>query len=792
MGALPLVEWELMKLFWRLKKQMFIWGLAAALLWMPSPAVALIDAPFIDDGLDFGEPDPPQPSVAELRLLKNGFMVTHRTFHQVFEPYINTDTPVFITTDTVLNAFHVLWRESLYRVESLNIDRLTLTLKWIWSQIEPDEDPHRSPESDNSSVTPRHKTVETTDARLRQFLDMRQAARQRARLTIAVALYLMDNTALQLSGQLKKKVEIETERILRAEGDEVPVWSKRNALPRSTFDYTSYQPPGFYKLSDNLSRYYKAVKWLQNVPFRVAEDDELLAILILGQTLNVANQMIDGSRLDARTFFSCYRELAGWENRWDLLVAAQIVRDRPGNLDTVRRYLATVPSAAADETPPYQPVQPSRKGSKWSDQTRFHVLAPPVAPDPLLFQTTGAIDESKHWPSGLEIMAVLGSQLAEQRLLALLPENQKDSLLQALKEAAPWFKGKTLYHQYLYCLAALLDEPEPDVPFFMVSDPWLYKNINTALAGWTQFRGHWSISSQQDAPLAVAADVIRPQGLVEPAPEFYARFDELVVRSMSVLERCGVFVTAQFQIAADLRFTAQLIRDMKYPQEGPLTDHFNETEINRIEHALLSLAALVNVRYLAEDFRQRRKVIIDQIEALAGQIQGGRYDQDPTFQAMVLETRSNLRDHWYTLSQMCRRLEVLSHKQLRGVNFNDRDNFFIAEFGLKLSALMIDNRGTQQIPNVTVPMLIHTYPKEERNQALYTAIGYPQEIVVLYPFGGKVIRCYGAVLPYFEFISSDRLSDDEWNARLADGKLPQYPAWFKNVITPQQLSKAVE
>ena len=48
------------------------------------------------------------------------FVITGEPFKQVFSPYIGSDVPVFITTDSLLNGFHVLLEESIYRMELAN------------------------------------------------------------------------------------------------------------------------------------------------------------------------------------------------------------------------------------------------------------------------------------------------------------------------------------------------------------------------------------------------------------------------------------------------------------------------------------------------------------------------------------------------------------------------------------------------------------------------------------------------------------------------------------------------
>src|SRR5262245_61321672 len=57
-------------------------------------------------------------------LASQKFVVGDETYKQAFTPYLYSDVPVFVTTDSLLNAFHVLFEESIYRLEKANAARL--------------------------------------------------------------------------------------------------------------------------------------------------------------------------------------------------------------------------------------------------------------------------------------------------------------------------------------------------------------------------------------------------------------------------------------------------------------------------------------------------------------------------------------------------------------------------------------------------------------------------------------------------------------------------------------------
>ena len=79
-----------------------------------------------------------------------------------------------------------------------------------------------------------------------------------------------------------------------------------------------------------------------------------------------------------------------------------------------------------------------------------------------------------------------------------------------------------------------------------------------------------------------------------------------------------------------------------------------------------------------------------------------------------------------SLRHMCKRLEVLAHKQLRGVSFSKKDNYFLTDFGEKLAA----------------------------------------------------------VIPYYEFVSPIGLTDEQWKKRFDGDEPPESPVWLKPIMAP--------
>jgi len=60
---------------------------------------------------------------------------------------------------------------------------------------------------------------------------------------------------------------------------------------------------------------------------------------------------------------------------------------------------------------------------------------------------------------------------------------------------------------------------------------------------------------------------------------------------------------------------------------------------------------------------------------------------------------------------------------------------------------------------------------------LEEGVGYASHIFVVVPIGGKLYLTRGAVFSYYELTSNKRISDEEWQAMLKEGRQPALPYW---------------
>ena len=139
-------------------------------------------------------------------------------------------------------------------------------------------------------------------------------------------------------------------------------------------------------------------------------------------------------------------------------------------------------------------------------------------------------------PRGLDVMAVLGSQEAEELLDIMYGEMGDpnyaaalDSLQQefAALPAADW--AQNLYYNWLYCLAPLFGTKGTGYPSFMRDEAWRRKELATAMGSWAELRHDTILYAKQSYTLETSMPpaLPTPYGYVEPEPEVFARLAAL-------------------------------------------------------------------------------------------------------------------------------------------------------------------------------------------------------------------------------------------------------------------------
>lgn len=698
---------------------------------------------------------------------RDGILITNDAYKQVFSAYLSGDLPIFITSDSLLNAYHVLYEESVLRLENAMAARMPEILRLILDGLE------------------------ASDDHLKGDPELARRAGDRGRLVIGIALRLLDDGFRFEDDSLDAILDAEVARIVKAGDVMMPDWLGEPDPSFTALDYSRYQPRGFYTRSDRLQRYFRAVSWLQSIPFRVGKDEELLAILMLGNTVTYGKIESFAKAREIDSFLRAYRNLIGAGDDWDLMSAAHEAQndldlDLDGDALEGKRTWLRKSAEKHGEGPlvndqiRFAPADPAQ-----TTEPNFRIIAAYRIPSAILFQRTTDLRKfQRDQPEGLEVAAALGSKFARKHLRG---DKRKD-LLQTIDSCRTYFRGDSLYFQYLRALEALLDEPEPDAPEFMGKEAWQAKSCNTALGGWAQLRHTWSLQAKQSVHYLGLTRV--PPGFVEPEPQFFSRMADLAKKTSVVLAKVGAFEPDHLAVAGQLKRFQKIIG--KITSEDDMRKVFSELPQEemlelQLPFHIMAIGPVEAERGSAEYFEQSAKWIA----SLAEDIEDGHIDRYPDVLAVIEEFSGDLKDLWERLAAISRRLESLAHKQLRGIEWDEEETRFIEDYGTEIAGIMLYGGNSYLTPRDDSPRVVDIHANPQTSTYFHVGIARPRRIYVLYPWQGERLLTRGAIMPYYEFEESRRLTDKVWKKKLDSDDRPAIPNWLRSTLSNGKLTKPV-
>ncbi len=727
-----------------------IYGVVILFLWAPAFGLVAPNAEWVTTagklGLSAG-------SIQQLDT--DGILVTGQTYKQVFEPYIHKSLPVFVTSDSLLNSYHVLYEESVLRLEQANARKLPDILRFVLANLD------------------------SASQGLRADPNLVAIAKTRATIVAGTALRLLDDTFAASDPSVMAIIQDEAARIVAGEGTRMPAWMGPSGDDLITIDYSRYKVRGFYTRTESLSRYFRAVAWLQSIPFRVSRDRELLAILMLGACITRDQFGGDQAKCsDYQGFFSIYKDFIGCGDDWDLITAAgEVSGDVALDLETLREHL--LDRARAEGGPQindqirFAPEDPNMVA-----EANFRVISAYRIPDGVLFQrTTDKREFERLFPTGLEICVALGSAFAP----AKIDEPEKAKLLQTIEQCKSLFSGSSLYFDYLNMVATLLKPPEPNAPSFMTHDAWQAKSCGTVLAGWSQLRHTWILQAKLNVSAFSSSAPPRklPQAFVEPVPQFFDRMMSLASRTRRILTAAGALGPDYTYAASFLTRVAEALETSQDEAEAfraLVAAGYDELEVFHVRMSF--------VGHLEGD----KDAKASRIRAIVDDLKGGKVD--PSVEYLVAAYDVSLEPLWSSLEQLSRRLEAIARRQLAGTDPNESDEKFLYEsYGATLAHIMLyGGNASYDAPKDDAPRIADVFSYVDdflRLTYLHVGIGRARAMYVLYPWAGTEVLCKGAVLPYYEFVSGSRLTDEDWRAMLDNSHPRSIPAWLTPIMTSE-------
>lgn len=701
---------------------------------------------------------------ARKQLKRDGLVIAGPAFRQSFSIYGDETIAPFVTSDSLLNGFHVLLEASLKRFELRRAARLREALELLWKGID----------------------RRLTDAKVPRR-QVESHIRHLARV-IGPAMRLLGSSAPLGDPTLEADVTAMVRKISAAQTVELPEWMAPAEPSLLAIDFRRCRPLGFYADSPMLADYYRVVRWLQSVPLRASREVEVGAVALIAE-------------MDLRGPRNLKRFVEQGEEVWGREGGASIGNyslNWPGFLETIAKEgnatkaVAEARKQIIDQSKWRRTLVNDRMhapGPAGSEDAALLMLAPSVLPDVYFLEAIATKRQTgRTWPQGLEVAAWLGSDFA----LNILRQRQGETLAEAIKarrdeHADGW--GSTVPGLYYETLAALFAPPDAAAPAFMVSEAWQRKSVQTALAGWAQLRHAWELQTKLNVSAACAFR--RPAGFVEPNPLFFHQMGQLQRGIVAKFQAGGVFTEDRADEIQFLRELLQLATSHGFGKIKITAHEADADDIDRI-YDLVWIARQTDQSIDSDQLLHSKEPapleswhgVMEAVKARIGRLQRG----EPVAPLDSLTSRrdpdQNLFGRWQELQFLTSQLQAMVQKQLRGVDWNEAEANLLKNYRETLGEVMGYFAIASSMPKDDAPRWTTVFHDPVADRNLAVAIGRPRALYVLYPWSGQQILCRGAVMTYYEYPSEKRLTDLEWKDLLDSPTAPVQPEWLKPIAAP--------
>ena len=435
------------------------------------------------------------------KLGRNGFAIVPARHNQLFQVYETNDYsnfPNFVTTDLYLQLYHLYFDCLLRDIEQKKLHDVVLQLCERGRQL-------------TTGTTAEQRWLNT-------YFD------------VGYALSKGEKGALGT-------VADEVEKVNASKGDT----SKYLGYTDIPFSYPLFRPRGHYTRNDTLKNYFKAMMWLQTVPFGTDKSSQLRCAVVLAELTAQDAKM----KALYEQLFEPMTWLFGTPDNITILQVYELMKGQKAT-DLLKNKKAMAQLRHAIETLAQQQTR-IRPKYEYSSPYKINLLPQRYMPDGEVLLEMVDYDNfptKRALPKGLDVMASMGVKSAERILLEEQKESQQwEGFLAALSKMKERMKEidwqQTISTRWMDALKTVTDTCK-GYPYFMLTPEWQKKDLNAALASWAELKHDAILYAKQ--PFGAECGGGGPPdpvvtGYVEPNVKFWRKAIRLLEATSDVLER---------------------------------------------------------------------------------------------------------------------------------------------------------------------------------------------------------------------------------------------------------------
>ena len=499
-------------------------------------------------------------------IAKNGFAIVPAEEEQLFHIYENNDYrqfPSFVTTDLYLQVFHMFFDCLLKETEEQKFSPL------VTDFVKRNYDLMRKLEA-----TATDATVKAAAAHDAAFY--------------AIAYELNTGKSLPVSAEYTALVKQEIKNVNEAQTSysEFLGYVPEKRMP--AFIYNIYRPRGHYTRNETLKRYFRAMMWLQNVPFGADIDDKLQEALVL------ANVIGEDAALTKmyKDLTAPITYLMGMPDDVSILQVYDEIKNSGSSLSEIfndKKKFETLRTVLQNLSTKQSRIKPK---FQMSSPYKICLMPQRYMPDGEVLQEMVDYDSEvtkRDVPKGLDVLASIGIIPAEKLLIDELKEQQKwgeyTKNLNRMKTRMGEINwNETVANKWIASLKDVISK-DSKAPKFMQTAQWDKKNMNAALASWAELKHDAILYAKQ--PMGAECGGGGPpepyvKGYVEPNVAYWTKAIQLIDATMDVLKRFDLVTEKGTTAANDLREQAEFL--LACSKKELAGKGLTEQEYRQIEH----------------------------------------------------------------------------------------------------------------------------------------------------------------------------------------------------------------
>ena len=496
------------------------------------------------------------PDKLKEALGKRGFAIVEADNEQIFQVYEKNDYnmfPNFVTTDLYLQLFHLYFDTTMRKVEET-------TLSGVMTDFS------RQMYERMTQLAASEKDAKVKDA----------AAWNAAFFAVALSLITGDPLPA-VPAKYAEEAKDELEKSINREND----YSSFLGYKEVKFAYALFRPRGHYTRSEQCQRYFRAMMWLQTVPFGTDINEQMLRAALLAETIgnDASITKTYNSVFDPITF------LMGEPDNVTILQVYDVMKKQ--GVDTKKLAKDKKAMAAFCKEVDVVAEKQTRIRPKFerTSHNKVNLMPQRYQPDAEVLQEMVDYDNDitkRDVPMGLDIMAAMGSTAAERILInELKQDKQWEGFTPNLEKMKKLMKtinwDACVTNNWMSALNAINTAKDNRVPYFMKTPQWDKKNLNATLASWAELK-HDAILYAKQPMGAECGDGSLPapivKGFVEPNVAFWTKAISLIDATQNVFKKYNLITEEVVNLSEGVRDEAEFFLNISKKElaGGKITD----------------------------------------------------------------------------------------------------------------------------------------------------------------------------------------------------------------------------